>query len=165
MDEQEATKFVMRELADYHPRDDIIEKLCKATGMNWEQAEEFVRKIESQDQNIIQKSRSRTFVFLVIGAIVLGLATIILIFIAQKQTLLAIVLNAGTTIAGFVICIWDLYETSHGGALPYSSRSNSPIRFSGKSYFVNLYYFLLGLGMVVGGFLGIWKVIIFSLKR
>ena len=35
---------------------------------------------------------------------------IILIFVVQKQNLLARFLNVRITIAGFVIYIWDLYE-------------------------------------------------------
>ena len=50
MDKQEATDFVIRELAKRRNRDDIITELCQRTGGTREQVQRFVQLVESQNR-------------------------------------------------------------------------------------------------------------------
>jgi len=86
MNTEEATAFVIRELGKLRPRNDIVQKLCEAAGMDWTQAEKFVRIVESKNR----------------GAI------------ARKQSPVVVVLGALTMIAGLALSIWVVYETLHG---------------------------------------------------
>ncbi len=86
MNQETATDFVIRELGKHHPRNDIIQKLCEVTSMNWGQAENFVREVETQN--------ART--------------------IAQKQSPLITVIGVLTILMGFSLSMWVVYETFHG---------------------------------------------------
>ena len=86
MDQSEATEFVIRELGKLHQKNDIIQKLCDSTNMNWGQAEKFVHQVEAQN----------------IGKI------------AQNQTPMIAILGGFTLIAGFALSAFILYETLHG---------------------------------------------------
>lgn len=86
MNKETATDFVIRELGKHHSRNDIIQRLCEATSMNWGQAENFIRDVESQNASTI----------------------------AQKQSPLITVIGLLTVIAGFGLSIWVAYETLNG---------------------------------------------------
>lgn len=83
MNEQETLDFVIRELGKHHPKNDIIQKLCESNSMNWNQAEKFVRQIESQNSSLI----------------------------AQKQSPMVTIMGTGMVIVGSVIAIWIIYIT------------------------------------------------------
>jgi len=86
MDQAEATEFVIRELGKLHSRNDIIQKLCNATNMNWGQAEKFVRQVEVQNSGRI----------------------------AQNQIPMVAILGGFTIIAGLAVSSFIIYETLHG---------------------------------------------------
>ncbi len=86
MNEETATDFVIRELGKHHSRNDVIQRLCEVTSMNWGQAENFVREVETRNAGVI----------------------------AQKQSPLIAVIGVLTTIFGFGLSIWVAYETLHG---------------------------------------------------
>lgn len=91
MNEQEAIDFVIRELGKHHPKNDIIQKLCESNSMNWNQAEKFVRQIESQNSSLI----------------------------AQKQSPMVTIMGTGMVIVGSVIAIWIIYITLQGSIIVF----------------------------------------------
>ena len=58
MNQQEATDFVIRELGKHRQRNDIIQKLCEDVGMNWSQAEKFMRQVEAENKSAIALKQS-----------------------------------------------------------------------------------------------------------
>ena len=86
MNQQEATQFVIRELGKLRPRNDIVQKVCESTNMDWGQAEKFIQSIEAEHGRAI----------------------------AKKQSPLVAVIGLGTVIAGFALSGWILYETLNG---------------------------------------------------
>ncbi len=50
MNKQEATDFVIRELAKHRNRDDVIAELCQRTGGTREQVQRFIQLVESQNR-------------------------------------------------------------------------------------------------------------------
>ena len=58
MDKQEATDFVIRELAKRRNRDDIVTELCQRTGGTREQVQRFVQLVESQNRHTVAASVS-----------------------------------------------------------------------------------------------------------
>ena len=86
MDQQEATDFVIRELGKHHQKNDIIQKLCEATSMNWGQAEKFVYQVATQHGGQI----------------------------ARKQSPLIATMGTIFVIAGFALSIWIIYVTLQG---------------------------------------------------
>lgn len=86
MNKETATDFVIRELGKHHARNDIIQRLCEVTSMNWGQAENFVREVEAQNASLI----------------------------AQKQSPLITIIGVLTIIVGFGLSVWVAYETLHG---------------------------------------------------
>ena len=89
MDQSEATDFVIRELGKLHQKNDIIQKLCDATSMNWGEAERFVRQVEAQNRGKI----------------------------AQNQTPMVAILGGFTIITGFAVSIFILYQTLVNGLI------------------------------------------------
>ena len=86
MNQQEATDFVIRELGKHRQRNDIIQKLCEDVGMNWSQAEKFMRQVEAENKSAI----------------------------ALKQSPLITLIGIGTIILGLGLTIWVVTETLHG---------------------------------------------------
>ena len=86
MNKETATDFVIRELGKHHSRNDIIQRLCEVTSMNWGQAEDFVREVETKNASTI----------------------------AQKQSPLITFIGVLTIIAGFGLSMWVAYETLNG---------------------------------------------------
>ena len=86
MNKEEATAFVIGELGKLRPRNDIVQKLCEVTGMNWAQAEKFVQIVASEHRSLI----------------------------AQKQSPVVVGLGALTLIAGLALSIWVTYATLQG---------------------------------------------------
>ena len=86
MNKQEAIDFVVRELGKHHPRNDVIQKLCEATSMNWGQAEKFVQQVEMQYAGRI----------------------------ASKQSPLVVAVGVFLTFAGCILTMFITYETLQG---------------------------------------------------
>jgi hypothetical protein len=74
MNQQEATEFVIRELGKHRQKNDIIQKLCEATGMDWPQAEKFMHQVRTQHGGQIARSQSPLITVMSIGFILVGLA-------------------------------------------------------------------------------------------
>lgn len=86
MNQQEATDFVIQQLGKHHQKNDIIQKLCESTNMNWGQAEKFILQVEAQHGGLI----------------------------AQKQSPMIAAIGTVTVVAGFAIAIGILVMTLQG---------------------------------------------------
>jgi hypothetical protein len=93
MNKEEATNFVIQELGKHHSRNDTIQKLCEATSMNWEQAEKFIREVETQNRSAI----------------------------AQKQSPIITILGTFTILAGLGLSLWIAYATMQGWVILFLS--------------------------------------------
>ena len=72
MNQQEATDFVVRELGKHHQKNDIIQKLCELTSMNWSQAEKFVQHVEAEHGSKIAARQSPLIALLGIVFVLAG---------------------------------------------------------------------------------------------
>ena len=124
INQQEATDFVIRELGKHRQRNDIIQKLCETGGMNWGEAEKFVRRVEAENRSAI----------------------------ALKQSPLITVMGMGTIILGLVLTLWVVIETLQGYIIFFLG---FPVLYLG-----NIFYFLMGLAMIIGGMWGMWDTIL-----
>jgi hypothetical protein len=86
MNQQEATDFVIQQLGKHQQKNNIIQKLCESTSMNWGQAEKFIQQVEAQHGGII----------------------------AQKQSPMIAAIGTVTVIAGFAIAIGIIVVTLQG---------------------------------------------------
>ena len=89
MNQQEATEFVIQELGKHHQKNDIIQGLCEAAGMNWAQAEKFVQQVEVQHGDII----------------------------AQKQSPMIVAIGTFIMIAGLIVTAIAIYATLTGQSM------------------------------------------------
>jgi len=124
MNQQEATEFVIRELGKHRQRNDIIQKLCETGGINWGNAEKFVRRVETENRSAI----------------------------ALKQSPLITLIGMGTIILGLALTLWIAIETLQGFIIFFLS---FPVPYLG-----NIFYFLMGLAMIIGGMWGMWDTIV-----
>lgn len=85
MNKQEATNFVISELGKHHQRNDIIQKLCEATSMNWSQAEKFIQQVEVQHRSTIASKQSPLITLISLGTVLLGLGITVAIVYATLQ--------------------------------------------------------------------------------
>lgn len=84
MNQQEATEFVIQQLGKHRQKNDIIQKLCESTRMNWSQAEKFIQQVEAQHSDAIVQKQSPMIV--AIGTFIL-VAGLIVTVIAVYATL------------------------------------------------------------------------------
>ena len=124
MNEQEATDFVIRELGKHHQKNDIIQKLCELTSMNWGQAEKFIQQVEAQHGGKI----------------------------AARQSPLIALLGIVFVLAGCGLTAVTMYETLRGTIIIFL---NLPIPYLG-----NIFYIIIGLGLIAGGIRGTWSTIV-----
>jgi len=124
MNQQEATDFVIRELGKHRQRNDIIQKLCEEGGMNWGDAEKFMRRVEVENKSAITLKQSPLITVIGMGTIILGLALTLWVTIASLQ--------------GYIIFFLSF-----------------PVPYLG-----NIFYFIIGLAMILGGMWGMWDTII-----
>ena len=68
-EERAATEFVVSALAKNRNRNDVIMELCERTGRSWDEAERFVRQVQSRNRQKIAARQSPLLLF--IGAITL----------------------------------------------------------------------------------------------
>jgi len=72
--------------------------------------------------------------------------------IAKKQSPLIVIMGTGSILAGFFISIAIIYATLQGW---FFFLLSMPIPYLG-----NVVYFLVGIGMIVGGLRGMWDTIV-----
>ncbi len=123
MDEQLLTQQVVNDLSKHRSRNEIIRMLCEQAGMNWTEAEQFVKKVEAEHAHIIARKQGPLMLFLSIGSLLVGAA----------------LLAYG---AEFFMALFQ------GDALS--------IVLSARSAYLRLAGSVTGLGMVIGGFIGLY---------
>jgi len=62
MNKEQAVKFVVQGLGSFQSRDDLIIALCEKTGMQWPQAELFIREVRSKQGREIANLQTPTVV-------------------------------------------------------------------------------------------------------
>lgn len=91
MNQQEATEFVIQELGKHHQKNDIIQKLCESTSMNWSQAEKFIQHVAVQHGATIAAKQSPLVVFIGVSTVLIGLGiTILTIFQTLRGEIIVI---------------------------------------------------------------------------
>ncbi len=123
MDEQVLTQRVVSDLSKHRSRNEIIRMLCEEGGMNWPEAEQFVKKVEADNAHTIARKQGPLMLFLSIGSLLVGAA----------------LLAYG---AEFFMALFQ------GDALS--------IVLSARSAYLRLAGSVTGLGMVIGGFIGLY---------
>ena len=91
MNKEQATDFVVRELGKMNEKNNIIQKLCESTNMNWSQAENFVQQIETEYA----------------------------VKISSKQNPIVGVISGCTTLIGLGVLIFVIFTTWQGNILVF----------------------------------------------
>lgn len=89
MNKQAATDFVIRELGRHRQRNDIIQKLCETSGVNWRDAEKFVQQVEAENGSAIALKQSPIVTLIGIGFAIGGLG---LMFWVVTETLRGVII-------------------------------------------------------------------------
>lgn len=89
MNRQQATDFVIRELGKHRQRNDIVQRLCETSGINWKEAEKFVQQVEAENTSTI----------------------------ALRQSPLVTLVGIGTAIGGLGLMAWIVWETLQGAVI------------------------------------------------
>lgn len=89
MNRQQATDFVIRELGKHRQRNDIVQRLCETSGINWKEAEKFVQQVEAENTSTI----------------------------ALRQSPLVTLVGIGTAIGGLGLMSWIVWETLQGAVI------------------------------------------------
>jgi hypothetical protein len=103
MNQQEATEFVIRELGRHHQINDIVQKLCELTGMNWNQAEKFVSQVMMQHQGEIASKQSPLVALLGISIVLFGLGLTVFVAYETLQGTIIIFLNLPIPYLGNIV--------------------------------------------------------------
>lgn len=122
MKRQEAVDFVVRELGKHHTRNDIIEKLCETSGLNWKDAEKFVQQVETENQGTIALRQSPLVTLIGLGTVLGGiglmawmaiatLSGINIYFLSFPVPYLGNLVYFGTGLAMFGGALWGLWDT------------------------------------------------------
>ena len=85
MNQQEATDFVIQELGKHHQENDVIQKLCEATNMNWSQAEKFVHQVVAQHGGQIARKQGPLVALIGTGIFILGAGITLVMIVATFQ--------------------------------------------------------------------------------
>jgi hypothetical protein len=89
MNRQQATDFVIHELGKHRQRNDIVQRLCETSGINWNEAEKFVQQVEAENTSTI----------------------------ALRQSPLVTLVGIGTAIGGLGLMAWIVWETLQGAVI------------------------------------------------
>ena len=73
LSKEQAVKFVVQGLGSFQSRDELIIALCEKTGMQWAQADLFIREVRLKQGREIASRRTPTFVVLAAVALVVVL--------------------------------------------------------------------------------------------
>lgn len=73
LSKEQAVKFVIQGLGSFQNRDDLIIALCGKTGMQWAQADLFIREVRSKQGREIASRRTPTVVVFAVAALVVVL--------------------------------------------------------------------------------------------
>jgi len=73
MNQDQARAFVVNELGKHRDRNDILMALCHGLGVEWKQAEQFVKDVESSEGKTIARKQSPLLVVLGLSVLIGGL--------------------------------------------------------------------------------------------
>ncbi len=73
---EELTRRVVDEIADAHDRNDIIQMVCEQAGVQWPEAEAFVRKVEAEQAHAITARQSPIMLALSAAIMLAGLGLV-----------------------------------------------------------------------------------------
>ncbi len=93
MNKEEAIDFVVRELGKHHQVNDIVQKLCGTTGMNWGQAEKFVYQVAEQHRGKIAARQSPLVALIGVVTVIAGCGIAAFITLATLRGTIIIFLN------------------------------------------------------------------------
>lgn len=62
MNSQQATAYIVKEIAKHHDRNELIKKLCRSMGLHWQEAERLVQRIENEHGHAIAARQSPTLI-------------------------------------------------------------------------------------------------------
>ncbi len=93
MNKEEAIDFVVRELGKHHPVNDIIQKLCETTSMNWGQAEKFVYQVAQTHRSRIAAKQSPLVTLIGVVTVLFGCGVVTFITLETLRGTIIIFLN------------------------------------------------------------------------
>ncbi|MBC8496367.1 MAG: hypothetical protein ISS57_10785 [Anaerolineales bacterium] len=127
------TAFVIKELSSFEEIDDIVVEICTRAGWDWQRGEEFVLDVQSEHHRLLTRRRNRLLVPMGLVIFLCGAAL--------------------TYYTGDIL--WRDINSIFGRYV-----SNETIITALIDIFINNgYWFLIGLGMLVGGAYGLGKVL------
>lgn len=71
---EELTRQIVAELARHHNRNDIIQMVCEKAGLDWPQAEQWVKQVETDQAHTIARKQGPLLIFLSVGTLLIGAA-------------------------------------------------------------------------------------------
>jgi uncharacterized membrane protein len=119
MNDEELTNLVIKELSKHHERQDIVQRVCEQSSLNWSQAERLIAEIEAKNKKKIAARQGPFLIIVSIGTLLLGLGLLaynmeLIVAIFNKDLLgqilslqsgyyrlAALVTGLGMTIGGF----------------------------------------------------------------
>ena len=63
---------VIHDLSRHRDRSAIIEDVCMCGGLRWQQAEQFIQRVEAEHAGAIERGQTPLLIFLSLGLIVIG---------------------------------------------------------------------------------------------
>jgi len=127
------TAFVIKELSSFEEIDDIVVEICTRAGWDWQRGEEFVLDVQSEHHRLLTRRRNRLLVPIGLVIFLCGAAL--------------------TYYTGDIL--WRDINSIFGRYV-----SNETIITALIDIFINNgYWFLIGLGMLVGGAYGLGKAL------
>ena len=103
MDPAKLAEDVVRDLARHRSRNDIILSVCQSAGMNWADAERFIRQVEvNQGQTIASRQMPLLVVLAVLG-ILGGLAAAVGMVLATLDGWIILFLNFPVPYLGNIV--------------------------------------------------------------
>lgn len=119
MNDEELTNLVIKELSKHHERQDIVQRVCEQSSLNWSQAERLIAEIEAKNKKKIAARQGPFLIIVSIGTLLLGIGLLaynmeLIVAIFNKDLLgqilslqsgyyrlAALVTGLGMTIGGF----------------------------------------------------------------
>ncbi len=103
MDPAELTESVVRDLSRRRSRNDLILSVCQASGMDWVEAERFIRQVEANQGPMIARRQRPLLVSLALAGIVGGLIGSVGVVLATLDGWIILFLNLPVPYLGNVV--------------------------------------------------------------
>jgi hypothetical protein len=118
--------MIVRDLVKQRDRNDIIEAVCEQGGLDWQQSEELVQQVETEQAHAIARGQTPLMIFLSVGTVAIGM-----LFLAYSIQILKLIFRANP-LAGILLL----------------ASNNVPLAVG-----------VIGLAMIAGGMIGMWKML------